>query len=123
MLIILITCCSALSAETEYTNIKPTIRILPFIGKIGEKVAVQGSGFEPGEKVKIILQVGNVPLQWAEVETGGVAIADEKGDFKIIPAGGIPVAALFVETGLFVVRASGDKGSKAIAPIVILEKK
>ena len=122
MAIILMCCCNSFAAEEEQGKMQPVLHIYPISGQVGEKVAIYGAGFEPEEKVKIILQVGNVPLQWAEADTGGIVVANEYGAFKLIPRGGIPVAASFVEPGIYVVKALGDKGSKAIAPIEILEK-
>jgi hypothetical protein len=112
----------AFAAESNQDKVQPVIHILPISGEIGEKVVIYGAGFEPEEKVKIILQIGNVPLQWAEADTGGVVIANVYGAFKLVPRGGIPIAASLVEPGVYVVRALGDKGSQAIAPIEILEK-
>ena len=111
-----------LAAEPEQGKIQPVIHLTPMGGETGEKVIIYGAGFEPGEKVKIILQMGNVPLQWAEEDSGGVVIANQYGAFKLAPRGGIPVAAMYVKPGIYVVKALGDKGSKAIEPIEILEK-
>jgi hypothetical protein len=122
MAIVFMFCCITFAAESEQEKIQPVIYVLPISGEIGEKVVIYGAGFEPDEKVKIILQIGNVPLQWAEADTGGVVVANAYGAFKLIPRGGIPVSASFVEPGIYVVRATGDKGSQAIAPIEILEK-
>ena len=111
-----------LAAVEDQETDQAVIIIMPMRGEIAENVNIYGAGFIPGEKVKIILKIGNVSLQWAAQDTGGVVVANEYGAFKLTPRGGIPAAGQYAKPGVYAVRAIGDKGSKAIAPLEILEK-
>ncbi len=99
------------------------IQVVPLSGVLKTKVAVYGAGFVPGEKVKVIINAGGVPLQWAASGTGGVVTANERGAFKLKPRGGIPRAPAVMKPGVYTIRAVGNKGSRATAVLEVLEKK
>ena len=90
---------------------------LPMSGKGGEKITIYGSGFAPGEKVKLQLAVEGITLQFAVRETGGVVQASQYGAFVLIPSG----FPLGVAPGVYTLEAIGDKGSRATAPLEILK--
>ena len=102
-----------------------TLVVVPMSGEPETKISFYGSGFVPGEKVRIILTVDDVPLAFGSAGTaqpftgGGVVTANENGAFKLVPIGGIPVS---ITPGVYTIEAIGDKGSKATAPLEVLEK-
>lgn len=93
----------------------------PISGEPGTKLAFYGAGFIPGEKVKVIMAVDGVPFAFAVANTGGFVTVNVYGAFKLIPAGGIPTVML--KPGIYTIEAIGDKGSRATAPLEVLEKK
>lgn len=101
---------------------QPVLNIEPNKGTPGTELLIIGSSFIPGEKVKVIMEVGGVPLQFGESGTGGISLVDDQGNFALKPRGGIPIAPMFVKPGLYHLTAYGDKGSKATATIEVLQK-
>jgi hypothetical protein len=102
-----------------------TLVVVPMSGEPEKKISFYGSGFVPGEKVRIILTVDDVPLAFGSAGTaepftgGGIVTANESGAFKLVPVGGIPVS---IKPGVYTVEAIGDKGSRATAPLEVLER-
>ncbi|HDP36444.1 MAG TPA: hypothetical protein ENN27_01035 [Candidatus Atribacteria bacterium] len=99
----------------------PSFVVIPMSGEPGDKLTFYGAGFIPGEKVKIIMTVDEVPYAFAEAETGGFVTVNENGAFKLQPRGGIPTVML--KPGVYTIEAIGDKGSRATTPLEVLEKK
>lgn len=99
----------------------PSLVVTPLSGEPGAKLTFYGAGFIPGEKVKVIMTVDEVPFAFAEAETGGFVTVNENGAFKLQSRGGIPKVML--KPGIYTIEAIGDKGSKASAPLEVLEKK
>ncbi|HZK10780.1 MAG TPA: hypothetical protein VFD10_00245 [Atribacterota bacterium] len=99
----------------------PSLVVVPLSGEPGAKMTFYGAGFIPGEKVKVIMTVDEVPYAFAQAETGGYVTVNENGAFKLQPAGGIPTVML--KPGVYAIEAIGDKGSKATTPLEVLEKK
>lgn len=99
----------------------PSFVVTPMSGEPGTKLIFYGAGFVPGEKVKVIMTVDEVPYVFAEVGTGGFVTVNENGAFKLQPAGGIPTVLL--KAGVYTIEAVGDKGSRATTPLEVLEKK
>ncbi len=99
----------------------PSFVVIPMSGEPGTKLIFYGAGFVPGEKVKVIMTVDEVPYVFAEVGTGGFVTVNENGAFKLQPAGGIPTVLL--KAGVYTIEAVGDKGSRATTPLEVLEKK
>jgi len=99
----------------------PSFVVTPMSGEPGTKLIFYGAGFIPGEKVKVIMTVDEVPYAFAVVGTGGFVTVNENGAFKLQPAGGIPTVLL--KAGVYTIEAVGDKGSRATTPLEVLEKK
>ena len=99
----------------------PSLVVTPISAEPGTKLIFYGAGFVPGEKVKVIMTVDEVPYVFAEVGTGGFVTVNENGAFKLQPAGGVPTVLL--KAGVYTIEAVGDKGSRATTPLEVLEKK
>ena len=107
----------ALSSDLQV----PSLVVVPISGEPLTKLTFYGAGFVPGEKVRVILTVDDVPFAFGEVGTGGIVTVNEYGAFKLQPRGGIPKAML--KPGVYTIEAIGDKGSRATTPLEVLEKK
>jgi len=99
----------------------PSLVVVPISGEPSTKLTFYGAGFVPGEKVRVILTVDDVPFAFGEVGTGGIVTVNEYGAFKLQPRGGIPKVML--KPGVYTIEAIGDKGSRATTPLEVLEKK
>jgi hypothetical protein len=76
---------------------------------------ILGSGFTPGEKIEIIMVVDGIPTELGEEPM--IKEANEMGAFKA--KSGIPGMA---KPGVYTVKATGDKGTVAVAPLNVEEK-
>ena len=99
----------------------PSLVVIPISGEPLTKLTFYGAGFVPGEKVRVILTVDDVPFAFGEVGTGGIVTVNEYGAFKLQPRGGIPKVML--KPGVYTIEAIGDKGSRATTPLEVLVKK
>jgi len=99
----------------------PSLVVTPMSGEPGTKLTFYGAGFIPGEKVRILLTVDDVPYAFGETGTGGIVTVNENGAFKLQPRGGIPKVLL--KAGVYTIEVIGDKGSRATTPLEVLEKK
>jgi len=120
--ILLILVVAVISIGTVFASEEqvPSFVVTPMSGEPGTKLIFYGAGFVPGEKVKIIMTVDEVPFVFAVAGTGGFVTVNENGAFKLQPAGGIPTVLL--KAGVYTIEAVGDKGSRATAPLEVLEK-
>lgn len=120
--ILLILVVAVISIGTVFASEEqvPSFVVTPMSGEPGTKLIFYGAGFVPGEKVKIIMTVDEVPFVFAVAGTGGFVTVNENGAFKLQPAGGIPTVLL--KPGVYTVKAVGDKGSTATTPLEVLEK-
>ncbi|MDO8568645.1 MAG: hypothetical protein Q7R57_08015 [Dehalococcoidales bacterium] len=109
-------------AKSTETNIAPAMTVSPMSGASGTKIAIYGSGFVKGEKVRVMLNIGGASFAMGTQETGGFATANDYGAFIVKPDGGIPAAAV-LKPGVYTLEALGDKGSRASAPLEVIEKK
>ncbi len=107
----------ALSSDLQV----PSLVVVPISGEPLTKLTFYGAGFVPGEKVRVLLTVDEVPYAFGEVGTGGIVTVNEYGAFKLQPRGGIPKVML--KPGVYTIEAIGDKGSRATTPLEVLEKK
>jgi len=89
--------------------------ITPISGKPASVIIVRGSGFIPGEKIEIIMVVDGIPVELGEEPM--IKEANEIGAFKA--KSGIPLDA---KPGVYSVKATGDKGTVAVAPLEVEEK-
>ena len=90
--------------------------ITPISGKPRSKVTIRGSGFVPGEKIEIIIVVDGVPSELGRKPM--IKEANELGAFKT--DSGIPRVA---KPGMYTVKATGDKGTVAVAPLDVEKEK
>lgn len=90
--------------------------ITPISGKPRSKVTIRGSGFVPGEKIEIIVVVDGVPTELGRKPM--IKEANELGAFKT--DSGIPRVA---KPGMYTVKATGDKGTVAVAPLDVEKEK
>lgn len=102
-------------------QVPTSLVVVPISGEAGDKLTFYGAGFVPGEKVRVLLTVDDVPYAFGETGTGGFVTVNENGAFKLQPRGGIPKVLL--KPGVYTIEAIGDKGSRASAPLEVLEKK
>lgn len=94
------------------------IWVTPVSGKPGAKpLTINGAGFIRGEKVKLILVTEFITMHLAPKESGGIVTANEYGAF-VLRSDGFPMG---VEEGVYALKAEGDKGSVATAPIEFLK--
>ena len=107
----------ALAADLQV----PSLVVVPLSGEPLAKLTFYGAGFVPGEKVRVLLTVDDVPYAFGVTGTGGIVTVNEYGAFKLQPRGGIPTVML--KPGVYAIEAIGDKGSKATTPLEVLEKK
>ncbi|KUL00422.1 MAG: hypothetical protein XE12_1381 [Synergistales bacterium 54_9] len=108
------------SAVSVAVGAEAKLVVEPSEGMPGDKIVFKGSGFLPGERVRVILNDGDVPYAFGAVGTGGVTVVGEDGNFVLEPRGGIP--KVMSGPGTYVVEAVGDKGTKAEAELKILPK-
>jgi len=100
---------------------RAAIAVVPMSGKPATKLTIYGGGFFPGEKVRVILPLEGYEMVMAAEGTGGFVVANEAGAFVVKP-GGIPLAEV-IKPGLYTLKAAGDKGSLATAPLEVLPGK
>jgi len=74
-----------------------------------------GSGFIPGETIEVIIVVDGVPTELGEKPM--VKKANEMGAF--MTTSNIPRMA---SPGVYTIKATGDKGTVAVAPLNVEEK-
>ena len=97
-----------------------TLVITPMSGLAGKtKLTIYGSGFVPEENVRVILGIEGADIGLADRDTGGIVVADDKGAFKLKNRGGIPRKEV-INPGVYTVKAIGDKGSMASAPLEVV---
>jgi len=119
----LLASCAPPAAAPAAPPEKASICVVPMSGEPKTKLVFYGSGFVPGEKVRIFMDIGGeVTMVFGPPGAGGVAVANEFGAFKLKSRGGIPRSAS-VPPGVYTLEARGDKGSIATAPLETLEKK
>jgi hypothetical protein len=83
--------------------------ITPVSGQAASAITILGSGFNPGEKIEIIMVVDGISVELGEEPM--IKEANETGAFKA--KSGIPRNA---KPGVYSVKATGDKGTVAVAP-------
>lgn len=99
-----------------------SIVVTPMEGIPQTPIKVTGSGFAPGEIVQVALLTKEAELVLGGMggAPGGFVKANETGAFQIstwIPHDGV------AKPGVYTMKATGDKGSAATAPLVVIEKK
>jgi hypothetical protein len=89
--------------------------VTPNSGLPGDKITILGSGFIPGETIEVIIVVDGVPTELGDKPM--VKKANEMGAFKT--SSNIPRLAT---PGVYTIKATGDKGTIAVAPLDVAEK-
>ena len=89
--------------------------ITPVSGQAASAITILGSGFNPGEKIEIIMVVDGISVELGEEPM--IKEANETGAFKA--KSGIPRNA---KPGVYSVKATGDKGTVAVAPLEVEAK-
>jgi hypothetical protein len=107
----------ACATTQERSEAKPeaNLVITPSSGLPKSIIHILGSGFIPGEKIEVIIVVDGIPLELGEEPM--IKEANEMGAFKA--KSGIPLNA---KPGVYTVKAIGDKGTSAVAPLNVKEK-
>ncbi|MCF7935190.1 MAG: hypothetical protein K9L28_02440 [Synergistales bacterium] len=112
--------CVTLLFGTAFAADAPTIKVDPPEGTPGTKLVFTGTGFNAGEKVRVIMDVGDVNYSFGEAGTGGIVEADSDGSFVLEPRGGIP--KVYIDPGTYTITAVGEQGSKATTSLTVLPK-
>lgn len=100
---------------------RPQITVSPMTGQAGKTpLTIYGSGFVPGEKVRVTVSVPGLDISLAKADTGGFIEANAYGAFALKPDGGIPAPAV-IKPGVYTLLATGDKGSIASSPLEVQE--
>jgi hypothetical protein len=89
--------------------------VTPNSGLPKDKITILGSGFIPGETIEVIIVVDGVPTELGEKPM--VKKANAMGAFKT--SSNIPWMAT---PGVYTIKATGDKGTVAVAPLDVAEK-
>ena len=107
--------CAGLQERSGASAPAASLLITPISGPPAIPITIRGSGFAPGEKIEVIIVIDGVPMELGEKPM--IKEANETGAFKT--TSGIPRVA---KPGVYTVRATGDKGTTAVAPLEVEEK-
>lgn len=107
--------CAGLKERPETSSSPASLVVTPVSGQPKTPITIRGSGFVPGEKIEVIMVVDGVPTDLGEKPM--IKEANDLGGFKTSSA--IPPQA---KPGVYTVKASGDKGTMAVAPLEVEEK-
>lgn len=89
--------------------------ITPMSGEPKTFITIYGAGFVPGERIEVIMVVDGVPHDLGRRPM--IKEANELGAF-VFTGGAIPKVA---KPGMYTITATGDKGSKAVFPLEVVE--
>jgi hypothetical protein len=104
--------CTTLQERPATSGSAGNLVITPISGLAASAITIRGSGFTPGEKIEIIMVVDGVATELGEEPM--IKEANEAGAFKA--KSGIPLNA---KSGVYSVKATGDKGTVAVAPLEV----
>ena len=107
--------CAGLQGKPGGAEPAANLVITPISGLAASVITIRGSGFIPGEKIEIITVVDGIPIELGAEPM--IKEANEAGAFKA--KSGIPRNA---QPGVYSVKASGDKGTVAVAPLEVEAK-
>jgi len=110
--------CAEVAEPPGKPELSASLVISPMSGKAKAPMTITGAGFQPGERIDIVLEAAHgyrIGLGTQEVE--GI-VANEFGGFSVVS--NIP-APLSGAPGVYTVKAVGDKGSAAVFPLEIVE--
>jgi len=89
--------------------------VTPSSGLAKDKITILGSGFIPGEVIEVTMVVDGVPTELGEKPM--VKKANDMGAFLTVS--NIPWLAA---PGVYAIKAEGEKGTVAVAPLEVKEK-
>lgn len=107
--------CATLQERPATSASAASLVITPISGLAASATTIRGSGFIPGEKIEVIMVVDGIPTELGEEPM--IKEANEVGAFKA--KSGIPIMA---KPGVYTVKAIGDKGTVAVAPLEVEAK-
>jgi len=107
--------CAGLQGKPGGEGPAANLVITPISGQAASVITIRGSGFIPGEKIEITTVVDGIPVELGEEPM--IKEANQAGAFKA--KSGIPFNA---QPGVYSVKASGDKGTVAVAPLEVEPK-
>ena len=107
--------CAGLQERPGASGRAASLVITPISGQAASVITIRGSGFIPGEKIEVIMVIDGIPIELGEEPM--IKEANEAGAFKA--KSGIPMDA---KPGVYSVKATGDKGTVAVAPLEVEEK-
>jgi len=114
-LLLMALACAGLQERPGTSGPAASLVITPISGKPETVIIIRGSGFIPGEKIEVILVVDGVPTELGEEPM--IKQANEVGAFRA--KSGIPLTA---KPGVYSVKAIGDQGTMAVAPLEVEKK-
>ncbi len=111
-----INACASLPEKSGDAKPAANLVITPISALPKSVITIRGSGFIPKEKIELIIVVDGVPVELGAEPM--IKEANDLGAFKV--KSGIPFNA---KPGMYTIKAVGDKGSVAVAPLEVEEKK
>lgn len=108
--------CASLMERTGEIRPAANLVITPLSALPKSIITIRGSGFVPQEKIELLIMVDGVPIELGEEPM--IKEANDLGAFKV--KSGVPFNA---KPGMYTVRAIGDKGTVAVAPLEVEQKK
>jgi len=124
MLLLMVMAASLLACagQAEEAKVSPTLVITPASAVGGTNLTILGTGFQPGEKVQVIVNVMDVPVALGREGSEGIVAVDVNTDGAFMIPSKVPNKKV-APAGVYVVKALGDKGSVAISPLGVEEPK
>lgn len=104
--------CAGMGEKALSSQPAASLVITPNSGQARSSIAIRGSGFVPGEKIEVLVEIDGVSTELGEQPM--IKEANQAGAFKTLSA--IPMTA---KPGVYTVRAEGDKGTVAVAPLEV----
>jgi len=114
LLSIFLLACAAIQQAPRGTPAANLV-VTPSSGLPKDRITILGSGFIPGEVIEVIMVVDGVPT-----DLGGKPMVKKANDMgAFLTASNIPWLAA---PGVYTIKAEGDKGTVAVAPLEVKEK-
>lgn len=107
--------CAGMGEKASSSQPAASLVITPVSGPAASPITIRGSGFVPGEKIEVLVEIDGVPTELGEKPV--IKEANEAGAFKTVS--GIPMTA---KPGIYSVKAVGDRGTTAVAPLEVEPK-
>jgi hypothetical protein len=104
--------CAGTGGKALTSQPAASLVITPVSGPAASPITIRGSGFMPGEKIEVLVEIDGVPTELGEKPM--IKEANEAGAFKTVS--GIPMTA---KPGIYTVKAEGDRGTVALAPLEV----